>query len=187
MLKSVCMDKTHAFPQVGHRDGVDIFHNDESESIELVAVGEIDAPPLDVHNRMLSFVDPRVIASIAESWCTAVPLQRLEANTADFSVRAHWNTEDIVRVGFHMVDMRGAITRTRNWVSEINGSWRLEPIEGGAATRALLHLTIEVASRLPQWTVRAGATRDLPALFELVRSLTRRAPTEINVAASSAR
>ncbi|MFH0351439.1 MAG: hypothetical protein ACHBMF_05850 [Chromatiales bacterium] len=108
-------------------------------------------------------------------------------NTADFSLRAHWSAEGIVRVGFRIVDMRGSITRTRNWVTEINGSWRRESIEGGAATRALLHAHIEVASHLPQWTTRSGAMRDIPTVFELLRALTRNLPTEIALGATGAR
>ncbi len=50
------------------------------------------------------------------------------------------------------------------------GSWRLEPLDGGARTRATYRITIQLDAYLPGSLVRSLVERDLPELLERFRA-----------------
>jgi ribosome-associated toxin RatA of RatAB toxin-antitoxin module len=62
------------------------------------------------------------------------------------------------------------VTRVGGDLARMEGAWRLEPREGGAATR--LHYDFRMAPRAPApaGLVRAGLLRDTPKVLEAVRA-----------------
>jgi hypothetical protein len=186
-------DESRPFTLIGRRSNVDVFLREGSPSVELAAVGDILATPEHAHAVLLSHVDPRVIATMAESWISGVApdatvlrdgLVLPIANDRDFSLSAHWTAASPVGLSFEIADDRGAQTRARNWVDQINGSWGFDPIDEGAATRAIYHVQIVFASPVARWTLRNGALTDLPTLVEQLRSLVGRQSSRPIVAAN---
>jgi hypothetical protein len=155
---------------IGSRSGVYVFQRAYVPTVELAAVGAIDASPAEVHDALLMHVDPRIIAHIAERWIGAKHI----ANDRDFSFTARWTIGATPELRFHIVDNRGTDTRARNWVNQIIGSWKLEPIDDGRSTRANYQVRIEFASEVARWTIRTGAMQDLPSVIEQLRSLVSR-------------
>jgi hypothetical protein len=49
------------------------------------------------------------------------------------------------------------------------GSWRLEPIDGGRATHAVYQFHLDLAGSFPSWMGRGKAGKDLPHLFDNIR------------------
>jgi hypothetical protein len=49
------------------------------------------------------------------------------------------------------------------------GSWLLEPVDGGRATHAVYRVHLDLAGSLPSWMARGGAAKDVPDLYENVR------------------
>ena len=169
-----------SFVRIGARAGVEVFQREDSPSVELLAVGVIEARSSEVQDLLREQIDPRVLASIAESWSAgSAPLSTTlteglmlpNANDVDFSLGVRTSEEGPVRVSFQIADERGDITRVRNWVSAIRGAWKLEPVDEGEATRVYCHVQIDFASSLSRWVLRAGAVQDLPNLFECLRLL----------------
>jgi hypothetical protein len=167
-----------SFIRLGTRDGVQLFQREDTPAVELVAVGEIDALPAEVHRALLEYVDPRTLASLAESWSANGPpastvlangLLMPNANVVDFSLRTRSTDEGAVRVSFQVADERGDITRVRNWVVAMRGAWKLDSLDDREATRVFCHIQIDFANPLPQWTLRAGALQDLSNLFQCLR------------------
>jgi hypothetical protein len=155
------------FALIGRRSGVYVFQRAYVPTVELAAVGEIDAGPAEVHDALLMRVDPRIIAHIAERWIGSKHI----ANDRDFSFSARWTTGVTPGLKFHIVDNRGTDTRARNWVNQVIGSWKLEPVDDGRFTRASYQVRIEFASEVARWTIRTGALQDLPSVIEQLRSL----------------
>ncbi len=181
------------FVRIGRHADVDVYHGTLHPAVEVAAVGDVAATVDEAHAALMDNVDPRVIATIAESWVSgaAPPTTLLPdglvvpvANDREFALYARWTTGSPVGFAFEIVDNRGAITRTRNWVDRISGSWGFDPIDDGRATRVIYHARIELAKPLARWTVRNGALRDLPTLIEQLRSLVTPRPRHASVANS---
>jgi hypothetical protein len=153
-----------ASTRIGELDQVEVFQQRGTGPVLLSAVGEVEAPPVQVHNALLAQLDPRLIASLAEGWTSGVC-----PDPQAFALRARWTIGRVVGLTFKLTDDRGAITRTGNWVIEASGSWLLEPIDHGLWTRAIYRVQIQYASVVPRFTVRTGALHDLPTLFRTLR------------------
>ena len=54
-------------------------------------------------------------------------------------------------------------------VTDHDGGWRLEPVEGGRATLARYQMRIDLSGSLPGWMARSQAGKDVPDLFESIR------------------
>jgi hypothetical protein len=54
-------------------------------------------------------------------------------------------------------------------VATHEGSWRLDPIDGGRRTHATYELKLDLAGSLPSWLGRGRAGKDVPALFDAIR------------------
>jgi hypothetical protein len=114
------LGKDGPFTIIGHRAGVDVLHREYTPTIELAAVGEIVAAPVEVHDILLAHVDPRIIAPLAESWIGAPcpPTRRLRAGLEvrftrdrEFTFSARWTTSSPLSLHFHVRDNRSANTR----------------------------------------------------------------------------
>ena len=155
-----------SYTLIGRVDEVDVLHRGGLRTAELSAVGEIAAPATIVHERLLAYTDPRVIASYAEGWVAGIcpPM-------SDFKLRARWTSSGMSCLSFRALDDRGLTTRRQNWVVEASGSWTFAPIEDALWTRAIYRVRIELAGFASRWTVRNGARNDVPTLFQILRAL----------------
>jgi hypothetical protein len=50
-------------------------------------------------------------------------------------------------------------------VTQHEGGWRLEPIEGGKSTHAVYRFYLDLAGSFPAWMGRGQAASDVPELF----------------------
>ncbi len=169
------------FKHVGGRNGVEVFRNMASPVIDLYAVGEIAAPPDVVRDVLLDYDNaPKVTDNVAESRVLArneheiVAYQRLKLpviSNRDYTLRATWGRRgDALTMQFAIDNARGPAPR-RGVVrmSTLQGTWLLEPIRGGAATRARYRVQIDLAGSVPRWMVSGGAAKNLPKVFEGAR------------------
>jgi hypothetical protein len=51
------------------------------------------------------------------------------------------------------------------------GTWQLQSIDQGRATQLRLQVSLDLSGLLPKWMARAGAGKELPALFNSIRQL----------------
>ncbi len=169
------------FKHVGGRNGVEVFRNMASPVIDLYAVGEIAAPPDVVRDVLLDYDNaPKVTDNVAESRVLArneheiVAYQRLKLpviSNRDYTLRATWGRRgDALTMQFAIDNARGPAPR-RGVVrmSTLQGTWLLEPIRGGAATRARYRVQIDLGGSVPRWMVSGGAAKNLPKVFEGAR------------------
>jgi polyketide cyclase/dehydrase/lipid transport protein len=173
------------FKHVGGKHGVEVFRKSDSPVIDLLAEGEIDAPPAVVRDVVLDFPNaPRVTDNVAESRVLkkgdrdVFVYQRLKlpvVSDRDFTLHATWKTRGPVILTQFVVDNRDGPQAREGIVrvSTLQGGWELTPIRDGTATRARYRVQIDLAGEIPKWMVSGGAAKNLPKLFEGVRKLAR--------------
>jgi hypothetical protein len=182
------------YKHVGGADGVEVYRQMSSQVIDLVAEGDIDAPPSAVRAVVLDYVNaaalsPRVVESriLAVAPRELVVYQRLKLPVIadrDFTLRAKWGSrQDRLWTRFVIdnqpgPEARGGVVR----LSTMTGGWDLTPIRDGQATHAVYHLQIDLAGSIPRWMVSGGAAKDLPRLFQGVRSESRKRASQMNLA-----
>jgi hypothetical protein len=185
MVPLLVANAAPGYKHVGGRDGVEVYRQMASPVIDLLAEGDIDAPPSRVLDVLVDYPNARRTSEhVAESRVLAsgsrqlVVYQRLALpiiSDRDFTLRAAWGQRGETRwVQFtvdnaHGPDARKGIVR----VSTMNGGWELAPIRGGQATHAVYHVQIDLAGSIPRWMVSGGAAKDLPKLFDGVRAQAR--------------
>jgi hypothetical protein len=174
------------YKHVGGDKGVKVYRQMQSPAIDLMADGELEAPPTAVLAVVTDYAQARALSDhVAESrvlWTANRELmvyQRLDLPIVadrDFTLHARWGQKGDQRWVTFAVDnsrspaARGGVVR----VSTMNGSWVLVPIRGGTATRAVYRVRIDLAGSIPKWMVSGGAAKDLPKLFEGVRKQLRK-------------
>jgi hypothetical protein len=172
---------TPEYKHVGGHAGVEVYRQTHSPVIDLVAEGDIEAPPQQVRAIVLDYGRAREITErVAESRVLQIGereltvYQRLALPIVadrDYTLRAWWGQEGgVLTVRFGVDNRRGPAARhgvVRVWT--LNGGWDLIPVRDGMATHALYHVQIDMAGSIPKWMVSGGAAKDLPKLFEGVR------------------
>jgi hypothetical protein len=144
-------------------DQVEVASGDDG-ALAVHMVGTVAAPPDLVHTIVVARLDPRLIASLAEGWVVGSrPDWRL------FSLIAGSSGDEAPGLRFRLVDDRGEMTRRRNWVAEVEGSWRFDPLADGAASRVTFQATIRYARSVSPWAIRAAASHDLAMLMQTLR------------------
>lgn len=170
------------YTRVGGTAGVDVYRRMSSDVIDLVAEGDIDAPPSVVHAVVLDYVNaaalsPRVVESriVARAPRELVVYQRLAlpvVSSRDFTLRARWGSrQDRLWTRFVIDNQPGP--RPRAGVVRLStmiGGWDLTPLRNGHATHAIYRLQIDLAGSIPRWMVSGGAAKELPQLFQRVRT-----------------
>jgi hypothetical protein len=167
------------YTPIGGQNGVQVFLRKDTGAIDLAAVGEFDAPPAEVEAALLDYsAHPKVNKHLAESTVLSraaselVVYQHLKlpvVKDRDFTLRVAFNER---RVRFSVDGSHGpAPTNKAVRLSVLNGEWELEPIRGGTGTRAYYHVEIDLAGSIPRWMVRGGSAKDIPGLFDGMRTL----------------
>jgi len=167
---------------IGGHDGVLVYLRSDTPVISLAAVGEFDAPPVEVQAALLDYgAHGRVNPHLAESRVLQrrpgelLVYQRLKMpviKDRDFTLSVAWSDGEPRGLRFAIDGTHGP-KPTKNAVrmTLLDGSWDLEPIRGGRATRAVYHVQIDFAGSVPRSLVRDGAGKDLPSVYVGIRRL----------------
>ena len=170
-----------SYKHVGGRNGVEVFRNTSSPVIDLVAEGDIEAPPAVVRDVLLDYDHAsKVTDNVAESRVLQksdreiVVYQRLKLpviSDRDFTLHTTWGQRGAaLTMQFAVDNSRGPEPRDGLVrLSTLQGGWSLEPIRGGAATHARYRVQIDLAGSVPKWMVSGGAVKNLPKVFEGLR------------------
>jgi len=167
------------YTPIGGQNGVQVFLRKDTGAIELAAVGEFDAPPAEVEAALLDYsAHPKINKHLAESTVLSrgpgelTVYQHLKlpvVKDRDFTLRVIYGER---RVRFSVDGSHGpAPTNKAVRLSVLNGEWELEPIHGGTGTRAYYHIEIDLAGSVPRWMVRGGSAKDIPGLYDGMRTL----------------
>jgi hypothetical protein len=170
------------FVSIGGRDGVEVFMRKDTRAIELAAIGEFAAPPAEVQAALLDYgAHARINKHLAESTVLErrageeLVYQHLKLpviKDRDFTLRVRWKDGDPRGLSFAIDRSKGPPATGRMVrMSTLNGRWDLQPIGDGNATRAVYHVQIDFAGKVPRWMVRGGAAKDLPGVYVGIRRL----------------
>jgi hypothetical protein len=170
------------FVSIGGHDGVQVYLRKDTADIELAAVGEFDAPPAEVQAALLDYAaHGRVNSHLAESTVLArrpgeeLVYQHLKLpviKDRDFTLRVTFSEAAPRGLRFDVDSAHGpAPTNKAVRMTLLSGTWDLEPIRGGNATRAVYHVRIDFAGSVPRWMVRGGAAKDIPGVYIGMRRL----------------
>lgn len=186
MLWVVIMALTAALPS-GYSPfhvarGVTVYKHDGAKIIDFAAEGVFPAPPDRVERVLLDYASHSKWAHgvgesrvLAEGPLSKVVYQRLNLpvlSDRDYTLLVTWGKDgDALWLHFSTANDRGPAPL--DGVVRVNvheGSWRLEPIDGGKATRAIYQFRLDLAGSFPAWMGRGQAGKDLPRLFDNVRN-----------------
>jgi hypothetical protein len=171
------------YKHVGGKSGVEVYRQMNSPVIDLLAEGDIDAPPSLVRDVLLDYPNAsKVTDNIGESRVLEksgreiIVYQRLKLpiiSDRDFTLRASWGTRgEVLTTQFAVDNSRGPEARDGIVrLSTLQGGWELQPIRGGAATHARYRVQIDLAGSVPKWMVSGGAVKNVPKLFDGIRKL----------------
>ncbi len=162
--------------------GVVVLRRADTSEIDLVAEGEIAAPPERIRALLLDYdAHSRFIRNLAESRVLSrgpadlVVYQRLALPViADRDVTLHvlWSDEGKTLWMKYDTNVQGG-PAPRPGVVRVpveEGAWSLVPIDGGRATRVRFSLRLDLAGAVPRFIARSRAAAELPAMFESVRA-----------------
>ena len=169
------------FKHVGGRNGIEVYRQMSSPVIDLLAEGDIEAPPSVVRDVLLDYGNAsKVTDNVRESRVLQkspreiISYQRLKLpiiSDRDYTLRAVWGARGPILTTRFAIDNSRGPGENRGVVrmSTLQGGWDLEPIRGGAATHARYRVQLDLAGSVPQWMVSGGAAKNLPKVFEGVR------------------
>jgi hypothetical protein len=169
------------YKHVGGHSGVEVYRQMQSPDIDLLAEGDIDAPPSMVRDIVLDYQNASKLSDhVAESRVLSakagetVVYQRLKlpvVSDRDFTLRTVYGERNgMMWTRFVVDNSRGPEQRDQIVrVSTLNGGWDLTPTHDGHGTHAVYRVRINLAGSVPRWMVSGGAAKDLPKLFEGVR------------------
>jgi uncharacterized protein YndB with AHSA1/START domain len=167
------------YEKVGERDGVTVYRRPD-HAIDLAAEGTIDAPPEVVRKVLTDYAShPKWVHGLAVSRVldrhdsSLDVYQRLDLpmlDDRDFTLHVTWADEGDRRViRFTTTDKGPEPQKGVVRVPIHEGSWLLEPVDGGQHTRATYQFRMELGGSLPMWMARGRASKDVPALFTAIR------------------
>jgi hypothetical protein len=165
------------FSFLGEDKGVKVYRREKRPGIELAAEGKLPASPDRVrrvlvdypnHKRWQKHLKVNRILTSGDRFLDVY--QRLDLpviDDRDFTLHVTWG--DDAGVGW----MRFAVANELGpaphagvvRVTQHEGSWRLEPVDGGAATHAVYRFYLDLGGSFPPWMGKGQATSDLPELF----------------------
>lgn len=173
------------YERVGEKAGVEVYRR-PAHGIDLAAEGDIDAPP-DVVLKVLTdyashpkWVHGLTVSQVLDKQPAGLDVyQRLHLpmlDDRDFAMHVTWKQRGAGReIDFQTINDKcpappeKGVTR----VPVHEGSWLLEPLDGGRRTHAVYRFRMELGGSLPMWMARGRAAKDVPALFEAIRAQTR--------------
>ncbi|MDD5306792.1 MAG: hypothetical protein PHU25_05670 [Deltaproteobacteria bacterium] len=158
-------------------NGVEVYQNRNTDIIELLAQGRLPASPQAVMAGLIDYEHQvGVIARVSESRIlergpdSMTVYQRLNlpiVSDRDYVLRVVWRVKgDKTWIRYHAVGGQGpapvdGVVR----VTHHQGGWDLTAVDGGRATLAVFHDSIDMGGLLPKALARAGAGREVPSLY----------------------
>jgi START domain len=173
------------FSKIASKQGVSVYKHRSADNIRIGADGRVAASPWQVLAAVLDYRHQvGVIDRLSESRVLArgrdwmLVYQRLNLpviSDRDFVLRVRWGqaADGTVWVRYRAVRSPRAPAPKSGVVriTHHQGSWQLRPLAVGTATQVRFQLSIDLSGWLPKWMARAGAGKELPALFGSVRQL----------------
>jgi hypothetical protein len=171
------------YERVGERNGVTVYRKPD-HAIDLAAEGVIDAPP-DIVRKVLTdyashpkWVRGLAVSRVLDRQAHSLDVyQRLDLpmlDDRDFTLHVTWGSQGENRyIRFTTTNKGPEPQRGVVRVPIHEGSWDLEPVDGGTRTRALYRFRLELGGSLPMWMARGRASHDVPALFDAIRGQVR--------------
>lgn len=174
-----------AFETIAQEKGVRVYKHRSSEIIRIGAEGLFPAPPERVKQALLDYSrqvgaierlsEARVLSRGERSLYVYQRLNLPVIDDRDFVLNVRHGADGDKRwVSYWAVTDRGPPPRDGVVrVTNHRGTWVLEPADDGHATRVRYQVSIDLGGLLPRWMARAGAGRELPALFGAICRLSR--------------
>lgn len=146
---------------------------------EVRATGEIDAPPDRVYDVITDFEryaqfmpyleDSKVVRRTQDEVVTWAIMNAPMVSRRDWVVRV--TLDPAHKSGTRWtVAAEGPPPSDRAVRIKVNdGSWKLEPLDGGKRTRATYYLFTDPGGSIPGWIANRANTMALPEMFEAVR------------------
>jgi uncharacterized protein YndB with AHSA1/START domain len=173
------------YERIGEKAGVDVYRR-SGHAIDLAAEGDISAPP-DVVLKVLTdyashpkWVHGLAVSHVLDKKAGALDVyQRLHLpmlDDRDFAMHVEWRgAGDGREIHFATTNDKcpGPPDKGVVRVPLHEGSWTLEPLDGGRRTHAVYRFRMELGGSLPMWMARGRAAKDVPALFEAIRGQTK--------------
>jgi hypothetical protein len=156
---------------------VKVYRREKRPGIELAAEGKLDAPPERVRRVLIDYPshhswqqrlkETRVLTHGDASLDVYERLDLPVLDDRDFTLHVTWGKDaEILWMRFAAADAQGpgpvdGVVR----VTDQEGSWRLEPADGGLATLAVYRFYMDLAGSVPSWMGKGRATSEVPELF----------------------
>jgi hypothetical protein len=165
------------FVLIAEEKGVKVYRREKRAGIELAAEGTLPGSPDRVrrvlvdypsHQKWQKHLKENKILRRAEGSLDVY--QRLDLpvlDDRDFTLHVTWgNDGGVAWMRFAAANELGpppvkGVVR----VTDHDGGWRLEPVEGGAATHAVYRFHLDLAGSFPAWMGKGQAANDLPELY----------------------
>jgi uncharacterized protein YndB with AHSA1/START domain len=173
------------YERVGEKAGVEVYRR-AGHAIDLAAEGDIDAPPevvlkvLTDYGSHPKWVHGLSVSRVLDRTDGALDVyQRLHLpmlDDRDYAMHVEWSgTGGEREIHFATTNDKcpGPPDKGVVRVPLHQGSWHLEPVDGGRRTHAVYRFRMELGGSLPMWMARGRAAKDVPALFEAIRAQTR--------------
>jgi hypothetical protein len=173
------------FTLIADERGVRVYRREQRGGIELAAEGRIAASPDRVrrvlidypsHQRWQKHLKENRILARGDGFLDVY--QRLDLpmiDDRDFTLHVTWGDEGAVawmrfvaQSGLGPPPVKGVVRVTQH-----EGGWRLEPVDGGTSTHAVYRFYLDLAGSFPAWMGKGQAAKDLPDLFA---NIARQAP-----------
>lgn len=165
------------FVLVAEDKGVKVYRREKRAGLEFAAEGTFAASPERVRRVLLDYGnhqrwqkqlrDSRVLAR-GDGFIDVYQRMGLPViDDRDYTLHVTWGEEgSVLWTRFVTANDRGPAP-VSGVVRVVNheGGFRLEPIDGGKATRVVYRFYIDMAGSFPLWAARGQAASDIPAFF----------------------
>ncbi|MBW2526260.1 MAG: hypothetical protein JRI23_18915 [Deltaproteobacteria bacterium] len=170
------------FEQVDELDGIIVYSHGRSQLLHFVAEARFDAPPRAVQLALLDYErHPEHIHRLASSRVlrrgpgSLVVYQRLDMpviDDRDYTLAVTWGQRGgILWLSFQALPFGpprvDGVVRVRSH----SGGWRLEPVEGGTATRARYETRMDLGGWIPLWMARGSAGKEVAQVLQQFRQM----------------
>ena len=157
-----------------------------SDVREVKAIGEIDAPPERVYDVITDFEhyadfmpyveDAKVVRRTDELCVSWAVMNAPLVSRRDWVVAV--KLDPTTKAGTSWtVSSEGPAPSDRAVRLRVNdGSWKLEPLDGGKRTRATYYLYTDPGGSIPTWIANKANSMALPDLFEAIRKRAAQVP-----------
>ena len=176
------------FVLIGEEKGVRVYRREKRAGIELAAEGTLGAAPERVRRVLIDYPshqrwqprlkESRVLARGGDSLDVYQRLTLPVLDDRDFTLNVTWGAQaEVLWVRFAAANARGpAPISDAVRVNDQEGGWRLEPADGGLATRAVYRFHMDLGGSFPAWMGKSQATSEVPELFDNIAKQLSRYP-----------